>query len=475
MLLKLAWFVIITRFSKPLLILTSFFLMYDVLIRAVTVGNADQFSGGFSYYAVGASIFFVTMSLLLGGIFVLKSDRDYLLTLPLSRVELSLSLFLAQFIGSGISILFLFGFYLAGAGTAEIALILVGNLAVLAALVTALGVVSNMLRLWKRLVISLLIGLWCYSTFLGVPFTPVSAFTGELLYGSLTLVGLAVVVVPVALRELAFLEVGSMRSMLRATSSEYKKSMSFAGKTPVRAVYSYHLSFLELVGRVNLAGSTSFRSARVKTRTVLLITSILAAIYLYFTSREAMVGQTLYRPFEGLVFVVPILLGVVVLVLMAQGTFSNERGWLAFTAMDPATYLRHLILSRAASALSIIGPFVVADLVLALVGIPRTLNMALDLVVSVPSAAMISAYIVARLGAVQQVKEEGMMPGQFELKQILVILPVYIFIGMIIVSEISLTFAIIVAVVLGGLASLLLARASTWRGIAYRLTEKGFI
>src|SRR6266581_2011321 len=475
MLLKLAWFVIITRFSKPLLILTSFFLMYDVLIRAVTVGNADQFSGGFSYYAVGASIFFVTMSLLLGGIFVHKSDRDYLLTLPLSRVELSLSLFLAQFIGSGISILFLFGFYLAGAGTAEIALILVGKLAVLAALVTALGVVSNMLRLWKRLVISLLIGLWCYSTFLGVPFTPVSAFTGELLYGSLTLVGLAVVVVPVALRELAFLEVGSMRSMLRATSSEYKKSMSFAGKTPVRAVYSYHLSFLELVGRVNLAGSTSFRSARVKTRTVLLITSILAAIYLYFTSREAMVGQTLYRPFEGLVFVVPILLGVVVLVLMAQGTFSNERGWLAFTSMDLATYVRHLLLSRAASALSIIGPFVVADLVLALLGVPRTLNMTLDLLVSVPSAAIISAYIVARLGAVQQVKEEGMMPGQFELKQILVILPVYIFIGMIIVSEISLTFAIIVAVVLGGLASLLLARASTWRGIAYRLTEKGFI
>jgi len=49
MLLKLAWFVIITRFSKPLLILTSFFLMYDVLIRAFTVGNADEFTGGFSY------------------------------------------------------------------------------------------------------------------------------------------------------------------------------------------------------------------------------------------------------------------------------------------------------------------------------------------------------------------------------------------------------------------------------------------
>ncbi len=475
MLLKLAWFVIITRFSKPLLILTSFFLMYDVLIRAVTVGNADEFSGGFAYYAVGASIFFVTMSLLLGGIFVLKSDRDYLLTLPLNRLELSLSLFLAQFIGSGISILFLFGFYLAGAGTLDVAAVLVGNLLVLAALVTALGVVSNILVFWKRLVISLLIGLWCYSTFLGNPFTPVSAFTGQLLIGSLTLIGLAVVVVPLALRELAFLEVGSMRSILRVTSSEYKKSMSFAGKSPVRAVYSYHLSFLELVGRVNLAGSTSFRSARVKTRTVLVVTSILAALYFYITTRQAAIGQTMFRPYEGVVFVVPILLGVVVLVLMSQGTFSNERGWLAFTSMDPATYLRHLLLSRAASALSIIGPFVVANIVLALLGVPRTLNMALDLLVSVPSAAMISAYLVARLGAVQQVKEEGMMPGQFELKQILVILPVYVFIGLIIASEVSLPIAIAVSVVLGGLAALLLSRASTWRGIAYKLTEKGFI
>src|SRR5215467_14827933 len=108
MLLKLAWFVIIT----------SFFLVYDLFIRALTSGSAPEFTGGFAEYAVGASIFFLSMSLLLGGIFVLKSDRDYLLTLPLRRRELSLSLFLAQFIGSGISILFLFGFYLAGAGTA---------------------------------------------------------------------------------------------------------------------------------------------------------------------------------------------------------------------------------------------------------------------------------------------------------------------------------------------------------------------
>src|SRR6058998_581796 len=102
MLAKLVKFVLVTRFSKPLLGLVTFFLAYDVVIRTVTTGNSPEFSGGFSYYAVGASIFFIAVSLLFGGLFVLKSDRDYLLTLPLKRRELSLSLFTAKFVGSGI-------------------------------------------------------------------------------------------------------------------------------------------------------------------------------------------------------------------------------------------------------------------------------------------------------------------------------------------------------------------------------------
>src|SRR5438552_14843325 len=107
---KAIMFVLLTPFSKPILGLVIFFLVYDVGIKAVTTGNFPEFSGGFSYYAVGASIFFIAVSLLFGGLFILKSDRDYLLTLPLKRRELSLSLFTAQFVGSGITILFLFGF-----------------------------------------------------------------------------------------------------------------------------------------------------------------------------------------------------------------------------------------------------------------------------------------------------------------------------------------------------------------------------
>lgn len=469
MLAKLLKFVLLTRFSKPLLGLVAFFLAYDIVIRALT--SSPQFAGAISYYAVGASIFFITVSLLFGGLFILKSDRDYLLTLPLKRRDLSLSLFTAQFVGSGITVLFLFGFYLAGAGTLETTIALVADLAVLAAVVTALGVVSNILSTWLRVGLAVILGLWCFSSILGNSFTPVSPFTGDLLYGSIVLIGLAVVVVPIALRELAYIELGSMRSMLRATSSEYKKNMSFSGKSPVGAIYSYHLSFMELVARVNLAGSTSYRATRVRTSTVLVFSSVLATVCLFLgLSQFAILIST--RP---VALVLPILMGVITLVLMSQATFSNERGWLAFTAMDPAIYLRHLLLSRAISTLAIIGPFGVANIVLAFRGMSEAVNSSITLLVLIPSASILATYLAARIGAVQQVKEEGMMPGQFDLKQILVIIPIYIMVGLIAVSEISLIGSIIIASVLAVLALLMVASKSVWRGIAYRLTERGFV
>jgi hypothetical protein len=478
---KLVKFVILTRFSRPLLGLVGFFLVYDILIRSVTVGNGGEFSGGLAYYAVGSSIFFIVMSLLFGGLFVLKSDRDYLLTLPLKRRDLSVALFIAQFIGSGITILFLYGFYVAGAGDLATSIVLIVNLVLLACVVTALGVISNILETWKRVVLGVILGLWCLSSIFGFAFSPVSAFTGQLVFGSIVLFALTAVVVPISLRELAYLELGSIRSLLRATSSEYKTSMSFVGKGPVRAIYSYHLSFLELMGRLNIGGSTSYRTARIKTRTVLIISTVAATVYLYLTGFSPI---TVIRS-GPLVPIIPVFMGVITLVLMAQGTFSNERGWLAFTAMDPARYLRHLLLSRVLSVLAILGPFGAADLALALLGTGNAIefgqnvsfpwNSSIILLVTIPFASILATYLVARVGAVQQVKEEGMMPGQFDIRQFVAILPIYFVIGLIIISEIFLIASVVIAAVLTLIAAILLTVSGIWRGIAYRLTLRGFI
>ncbi len=471
MLAKLLKFVIITRFSKPLLALVALVLAYNTIIRLLTSENSQTLPGAFQYYPVGFSAFFIVVSLLFGGLFVMKSDRDYLLTLPLSRAELTLSFFAAQFLGSGVSLLFVYGFYISAIGSLETTLILVMDVVLFALLMTSLGVVSNLLQSRTRTALAAVLGVWCLPALIGFPFTPVSMFTGSLVYGSLTLLCLTVILLPVALRELSQIELGSMRSLLRATSTEYKKNMSFSGKTPLAAIYSYHLSFLDLAGRINLAGTSGFKAARVKTSTVLIVSSMVAIVF-WILAGLSPIARFPTRPAVG---VLGLVMGIFVLVMMSQGAFANERGWLAFTAMDPATYIRHLLISRIVSALAILGPFAIVSLLLAYQGVEIGLNSAVVLLVTIPAASILMTYFIARLGAVQQIKEEGMMPGEFNVRQLVAILPTYVVIGLLVVSGLSLQSSFIIAIIMAILAIILLLSSSTWRGIAYRLTERGFI
>src|SRR5207249_8851998 len=169
---------------------------------------------------------------------------------------------------------------------------------------------------WKRVALAAALGLWCFSSILNFPFTPVSSFTGELVYGSIVLFGVASVVVPVALRELAYLELGSIRSLLRATSSEYKKNMSFVGKGPIRAIYFYHLSFLEMMGRVNIGVSTSYRACRVRASTVLVVSVTAPAVFLFLTG----LSPFPWFAFRPAVFVVPVFLGIISPVFISQAS-----------------------------------------------------------------------------------------------------------------------------------------------------------
>ncbi len=143
--------------------------------------------------------------------------------------------------------------------------------------------------------------------------------------------------------------------------------------------------------------------------------------------------------------------------------------------MDPATYIRHLLLSKIVSALAILGPFGIVSLVLAYEGVEMGLNWAVVLLVTIPAASILMTYFIARLGAVQQIKEEGMMPGEFNLRQLVAILPTYVVIGLLIVSGLSLQSSFIIAITMAALAILLLLSSSLWREIAYRLMERGFI
>src|SRR5213083_3092213 len=81
-----------------------------------------------------------------------------------------------------------------------------------------------------------------------------------------------------------------------------------------------------MMGRVNIGGSTSYRAARVRTSTVLVVSVAAAAVYLFLTGLSPFTRL----PFRPAVVVVPVFMGIITLVLMSQGTLSNERyGWLS--------------------------------------------------------------------------------------------------------------------------------------------------
>jgi hypothetical protein len=471
---KLLKFILITRFSKPLLILIGVILAYNILIGTFSPRTGTgSFSPEFAYYGVTSAGAFLALSVLFGGLFILKSDRDYLLTLPLNRRALSLALFIAQFLGSGMSLLFFYGFFIATVGNAFTLALLGVDLALLAAIVTSLGVISNIVSGRVRAIFAGPIGIWCLSTLYGIPYTPVSMFTGHVLTGSLIVIGLGIVTIPIAFSELSNVEFGSMRSLLRSTSTEYKKNLSFQGRGSIGAIYSYHLSFLELAGRFNIGGTTSYRTTRVKTSTVAIISSIVAMLYFVFVS---LLSSSLRISSTAPVLILPIALGLFIVVLASQATFSNERAWLAFTAMDPAKYLRHLLLSRILSTLAISGPFVVANFALYLINNqPRLGNSFIILLVTVPASSIIVSYLAARVGVVQQVREEGMMPGEFNIRQMVVVLISYVLIGLMVASAVSLLAAMVIALVVTGFAGILMGIKNVWRGIVYRLTEKGFV
>jgi hypothetical protein len=57
----------------------------------------------------------------------------------------------------------------------------------------------------------------------------------------------------------------------------------------------------------------------------------------------------------------------------------------------------------------------------------------------------------------------------------LVVLIAYLLIGLMVASTISLIAAAVIALIVTGFAGTLMASKSVWRGIVYRLTEKGFV
>jgi len=465
---KLLAFIFRTRFSRPFLILIAIMLVYAAVITSVTPASAMSTILG--YYATAIIAFFLAMALATGGVMVMKSDRDYLFTLPLSPRDLAVSIFFAQFVAFGTTVLLMF-VYMAQALYSPF---LVVDLAALALTFTSLGVIAPSVQTRGKVVVSIALALWTLSAFLNVPFSPGSAFNGNLFGGTVTNLALAAVTLALAFRSLSHIELDMMRSIVRGTASDIKSPNSYAGKSPLGAIYSMNITNMALAGRMNMAGTSRYVSRRVKTQWVLAASSVAAAAYFIFALYTAK-GETLNGTdtFPGAV-ISAIILSFVGF-FFSQSAITNERIWLSLTSLPPATYFRHLVTSKLLAFMMILAPFAVADAVLTALNYTMALAGLVIILAIIPASFVLQICFAAIIAPIQVKGDDMMMPAQFNLRQMatgLLVVPV-LFLA-------ALSAAFLIVAVVGGiflcvLAAVLVYSGGFWSMVVTKLTESGFV
>ena len=404
---KLLKFVIRTRFSKPLLILMVIMLVYFTAISSLI--PPQQASIILGYYGTGIIALFLAMALATGGVMVFKSDRDYLFTLPLSTRDLSVAIYFSQFIAFGITILFMFG-YLYPSVSSPLLLV---DLVALAMTFTSLGVIAPTLNTGVRIALSAALALWTLTGLLGFPLSPGAPFNGNVYGGTATLVTLAAATTTLAFRGLSRIELDMMRNLVRTTSTDYKSQNSYAGKSPIGAIYSMNLSNISLAGRMNMAGASRYVSRRIKTRWVGLASAVAAGAFLAFglyrgpanlTNAEANGNAANVLVAIGLSFVA---------FFFSQSTITNERLWLSLTSLPAPSYFKHLITSKVASLLVVLIPFAVAIALLQWFGDPEGPGTLIMILLVIPGAFVLEISWAAYIAPIQIKPEDKTMPAQF--------------------------------------------------------------
>lgn len=461
MLIKITKFVLLTRYSKQILAFFTLLLAYDFSLGYLAKLKPIP---GFSTYAVLAVSAFAVTSIALGGLVILSSDRDYLFTLPASKTELAVALFISQFFSIGVSLLMFLGFYVPV--LRQPVAVSVSYVVVLALYVTSLSVSFSRLGWKTRASAAVLMGAWLASPLGGFRYSPTSFLTGEFRTGYLLATAAACCFLAVAYREFSNITLEHMRSVTRNSSQDYSKIRSFTGLSPLRALLYRNLFTIELSGRVNMGSGLSYRSARIDTRKAILISAVAGVAY-YVAVR------TFQPPMQTLALTIMALFWVGFGMLLAQATLSNERCWLAFASAEPAWYIRRLVASKILSLEALSSPFVAAAVALALSGVHAAASAALILSLVSPSTYLLFVFISGRLGPVQS-REEAVSPGQFNVRQLLVVASFYVVIGVTASSIAYTPLAELVAACSAVLALAVFSASSLWRRLAFSLPAKGF-
>lgn len=469
--LKLLKFLIVTRFSKPILILMLAFVAYSVIIGSLAQEGLAEMGPFWTYYIISILIFVMSLMIMMGGVAIMKSDLDYIFTLPLSRRELAVSLYATQFMATGLSFLLALGYVLPYlSGGLVVKEIMVVDVVLLALLLTSMSILSFRLDTKFKALLALGMAVWGALPILGINYSYTSIFAGNLLIGTLIIIILNIPVNFLAVRELSSIELGFTKVTGRRSSIEYKSLRKFENLTPTKAIYAKHLAELNFTGRFNIGGSVSVRISRIKLQYLVIPMVAIAAIYSYVAIRIGAEDSL----FSYVVLLASLYMGMFIPLIFSQEVLSHERAWLSFSSLPVSDYWKHVMASKIIQAYVMMAPFVAANIFLAILSVPGAWNAAIFTAFTVPFSTSISMYISGRISTIQVIEAEA-MPNQFNLKQFLSLAPALLLSIAAIFSVVSTIFAIGIAVLYILLALYLARRKRIWDRMVYRLTESGYV
>ncbi|MFP3163425.1 MAG: hypothetical protein RXQ75_06285 [Acidianus hospitalis] len=302
-----------------------------------------------------------------------KSDSDFLALLPFDDDKIIASLILGSFIVNVIFLSIFMYWFIEALGIAGATII-----PAFALLSSSLPAVLYNLNNRRKILIDLVIVTWFISAIFNFQLSPLSMFYGYF-EGYVISYAFAFVTFSIALKKFNFSSYSNFT--VSSEKGEVKEEISFKSSNPLVLTLTRNLRILEVGGRVNWMGVSTFVSRRVELWKVMLGSSI-SAIVLYFILSRINDGSFLvfYVLFGGWFF----------MIMIASAAFITEPIWLDMNVMTPEEFARYYLTSKALSIAIILSPFAILSLILGYLG------EALGFIVFIPLSSIFIMSLYAR-------------------------------------------------------------------------------
>jgi hypothetical protein len=373
--LELIKFVIFSRVPKRSIIFYISFAILFGYIGYISYYEAPYYVNEEFRYL---SVFYLTMMIAVSPFntrfgLASKSDSDFLALLPFDDDKIIASLILGSFIVNVIFLSIFMYWFIEALGIAGATII-----PAFALLSSSLPAVLYNLNNRRKILIDLVIVTWFISAIFNFQLSPLSMFYGYF-EGYVISYAFAFVTFSIALKKFNFSSYSNFT--VSSEKGEVKEEISFKSSNPLVLTLTRNLRILEVGGRVNWMGVSTFVSRRVELWKVMLGSSI-SAIVLYFILSRINDGSFLvfYVLFGGWFF----------MIMIASAAFITEPIWLDMNVMTPEEFARYYLSSKALSIAIILSPFAILSLILGYLG------EALGFIVFIPLSSIFIMSLYAR-------------------------------------------------------------------------------